>query len=158
MSLEISCLSNGLHVVTHHMPHLETVALGVWVKAGARDEEPRENGIAHFLEHRGNIVLLFKALRVLRRVFGTQRLRAELCGHTVFRVDREELRILRATLHFVFIHQDLTVTRSMWENEDVIFNQISPEWRDFCARELGFKVPDDLDLIASAKGAGGDKA
>jgi predicted Zn-dependent peptidase len=33
------------------MPHLETVALGVWVKAGARDEEPRENGIAHFLEH-----------------------------------------------------------------------------------------------------------
>jgi predicted Zn-dependent peptidase len=51
MSLEISRLSNGLHVVTHHMPHLETVALGVWVKAGARDEEPRENGIAHFLEH-----------------------------------------------------------------------------------------------------------
>ncbi len=51
MSLEISRLSNGLHVLTHHMPHLETVALGVWVKAGARDEEPRENGIAHFLEH-----------------------------------------------------------------------------------------------------------
>src|SRR4029079_13456483 len=51
MSLEISRLSNGLHVVTPHMPHLETVALGVWVKAGARDEEPNENGIAHFLEH-----------------------------------------------------------------------------------------------------------
>ncbi|MGA9771713.1 MAG: ankyrin repeat domain-containing protein [Blastocatellia bacterium] len=58
----------------------------------------------------------------------------------------------------VFIHQDFTVTRSMWENEDVIFNQVSPEWRDFCARDLGFKVPDDLDLIVSAKGAGGDKA
>ena len=34
MSVEISRLSNGLHVVTHKMPHLETVAIGVWVKAG----------------------------------------------------------------------------------------------------------------------------
>ena len=51
MSVRISRLPNGLHVVTHAMPHLETVALGVWVKAGARDELPEENGIAHFLEH-----------------------------------------------------------------------------------------------------------
>jgi predicted Zn-dependent peptidase len=51
MTVEISRLANGLHVVTHVMPHLETVALGVWVKAGARDESPPENGIAHFLEH-----------------------------------------------------------------------------------------------------------
>jgi predicted Zn-dependent peptidase len=51
MSVQISRLSNGLSVITHTMPHLETVALGVWVKAGARDEKPEENGIAHFLEH-----------------------------------------------------------------------------------------------------------
>ncbi|MFT3672803.1 M16 family metallopeptidase [Aestuariivirga sp.] len=51
MSVEVSRLENGLHVLTHHMPHLETVALGIWVKAGARDELPEENGIAHFLEH-----------------------------------------------------------------------------------------------------------
>ena len=51
MSVRISRLPNGLHVVTHAMPHLETVALGIWVKAGARDELPEENGIAHFLEH-----------------------------------------------------------------------------------------------------------
>lgn len=51
MTVEISRLDNGLHVITHHMPHLETVALGVWVKAGARDERPEENGVAHFLEH-----------------------------------------------------------------------------------------------------------
>ena len=38
-----------IHVITHHMPHLETVALGIWVKAGARDERAEENGIAHFL-------------------------------------------------------------------------------------------------------------
>jgi predicted Zn-dependent peptidase len=51
MSVEISRLANGLHVITHNMPHLESVALGIWVKAGARDERPEENGIAHFLEH-----------------------------------------------------------------------------------------------------------
>lgn len=33
------------------MPHIETAAIGIWVKAGARDELPEENGIAHFLEH-----------------------------------------------------------------------------------------------------------
>ena len=51
MSVDITCLPNGITVLTHHMPHLETVALGIWVKAGARDENPEENGIAHFLEH-----------------------------------------------------------------------------------------------------------
>ncbi|WP_395684666.1 M16 family metallopeptidase [Aestuariivirga sp.] len=51
MSVEITRLPNGIHVVTHAMSHLETTALGIWVKAGARDEEAGENGIAHFLEH-----------------------------------------------------------------------------------------------------------
>ena len=51
MSVEVTKLANGIHVLTHAMPHLETVALGVWVRAGARDERPEENGIAHFLEH-----------------------------------------------------------------------------------------------------------
>ena len=51
MSVDITRLANGINVVTHTMPHLETVALGIWVKAGARDERPEENGISHFLEH-----------------------------------------------------------------------------------------------------------
>ena len=51
MSVEITRLSNGINVITHHMAHLETVALGIWVKAGSRDERAEENGIAHFLEH-----------------------------------------------------------------------------------------------------------
>jgi predicted Zn-dependent peptidase len=51
MTVEITKLSNGLTVITHPMPHIETVAIGIWVKAGARDELPEENGVAHFLEH-----------------------------------------------------------------------------------------------------------
>jgi len=49
--VEISTIANGLRVVTHSLPHLETVSLGVWINAGARHEEIHQHGIAHFLEH-----------------------------------------------------------------------------------------------------------
>ena len=51
MSIEISTLANGLRVVSHEMPHLETTSLGIWVGAGARDETEAQNGISHLLEH-----------------------------------------------------------------------------------------------------------
>jgi predicted Zn-dependent peptidase len=51
MSVELSRLANGLTVVTHRMPHLESVALGVWFEAGSRSEAPQEHGISHLLEH-----------------------------------------------------------------------------------------------------------
>ncbi|MBL8566430.1 MAG: insulinase family protein [Hyphomicrobiaceae bacterium] len=51
MSTEVSTLANGIRVVSHAMNHLETVSLGVWVAAGARDEVESEHGISHLLEH-----------------------------------------------------------------------------------------------------------
>ncbi len=51
MSVRITRLSNGAHAVTHDMPHLESVALGTWIRSGARDEAPAQGGVAHFLEH-----------------------------------------------------------------------------------------------------------
>jgi predicted Zn-dependent peptidase len=51
MGVEVSRLSNGLTVATETLPHIESVALGVWVKSGARDERPEEHGLAHLLEH-----------------------------------------------------------------------------------------------------------
>ena len=53
----------------------------------------------------------------------------------------------------VFLHQDFTVTQLIWPGENVIFNQDTPEWRDFCSQQLQFKVPDDFDLIASTQQA-----
>jgi len=47
----------------------------------------------------------------------------------------------------VFVHQDLTVTQSMFHNENVIMGTVTPQWRAFCTTELGFKVPDDFDLM-----------
>jgi hypothetical protein len=46
----------------------------------------------------------------------------------------------------VFVHQDLTVTASMWHAENVLFNKVNADWEAFCANSLHFKVPTDLDL------------
>lgn len=46
---------NGLRIVSEHIPHFRSVAVGVFVNTGSRDECPEENGITHFIEH-----LLFK--------------------------------------------------------------------------------------------------
>ena len=43
MTTELAQLPNGLRVVSHHMPHVETVSLGVWIAAGARHESIAEH-------------------------------------------------------------------------------------------------------------------
>ena len=47
----------------------------------------------------------------------------------------------------VFLHQDYTVTKSMWAGEDVIFDNVTDQWKEFCVTQLQFAVPDSLDLI-----------
>ncbi|MDR1043584.1 MAG: insulinase family protein [Candidatus Adiutrix sp.] len=44
-------LDNGLRLLSEKMPGAASVALGIWVDAGARDESPEENGLAHLIEH-----------------------------------------------------------------------------------------------------------
>ena len=44
-------LPNGLRVVTVEAPHLHSVALALYAKAGSRFETPANNGLSHFLEH-----------------------------------------------------------------------------------------------------------
>ncbi|MFC1629143.1 M16 family metallopeptidase [Gemmatimonadota bacterium] len=48
---QLTTLSNGLTVVTETLPHVRSVAFGVWSRAGSRDEEAGREGTAHFLEH-----------------------------------------------------------------------------------------------------------
>jgi predicted Zn-dependent peptidase len=42
---------NGLTVVTEAMPHVRSVAVGLWVRHGSRNEPEDLNGISHFIEH-----------------------------------------------------------------------------------------------------------
>jgi predicted Zn-dependent peptidase len=50
-SIERKALPNGLVLVAEHMPHMRSVAMGIWVRAGSRGEPSELNGIAHFIEH-----------------------------------------------------------------------------------------------------------
>src|SRR4051794_32517080 len=52
---ELTKLDSGVRVVTEEVPSVRSVALGLWVRAGSRDETPAQAGVSHFLEH-----LLFK--------------------------------------------------------------------------------------------------
>jgi predicted Zn-dependent peptidase len=48
-------LGSGVRVVTEEVPSVRSVALGLWVRTGSRDETLAQAGVSHFLEH-----LLFK--------------------------------------------------------------------------------------------------
>ena len=48
-------LPNGLVILTERMPHVRSVAIGLWVKVGSRYERAEYAGVSHFIEH-----LLFK--------------------------------------------------------------------------------------------------
>ena len=48
-------LANGVRLATERMPHVRSVAVGIWLTRGSRHEPAEHAGIAHFVEH-----MLFK--------------------------------------------------------------------------------------------------
>lgn len=48
-------LDSGVRVVTEAVPSVRSVALGLWVRTGSRNETSAQAGVSHFLEH-----MLFK--------------------------------------------------------------------------------------------------
>ncbi|MHA6323674.1 ankyrin repeat domain-containing protein [Roseivivax sp. CAU 1753] len=51
----------------------------------------------------------------------------------------------------VFLHQDHTVTKSMFHGEDVIPIEVTREWRDFCAQRLAFSAPSDFEMVPQTR-------
>jgi predicted Zn-dependent peptidase len=51
-------LLNGLTLVTEAIPHVRSVAVGVWLRRGSRHESLEQAGISHFIEH-----MVFKGTR-----------------------------------------------------------------------------------------------
>lgn len=43
--------SNGVRIVLENIPTVRSVAIGVWIGTGSRNEDAQNNGISHFLEH-----------------------------------------------------------------------------------------------------------
>ena len=51
----LTTLDSGVRVVSESLPSVRSVAVGLWVRVGSRDEPWEQAGISHFLEH-----MLFK--------------------------------------------------------------------------------------------------
>ncbi len=51
MFYDKTVLDNGTTVLTETMTTVRSVAIGIWVSVGSRDESPAEAGMSHFMEH-----------------------------------------------------------------------------------------------------------
>lgn len=54
-SINKTILSNGIRILSESVPYVDSVSVGVWAVAGARDENEAHHGMSHFVEH-----MLFK--------------------------------------------------------------------------------------------------
>ncbi len=48
-------LSSGIELIMEKVPYVRSVSIGIWVQAGSVNEDDKNNGISHFIEH-----MLFK--------------------------------------------------------------------------------------------------
>lgn len=55
MTAQFTTLSNGLRIISNHVPGMHSTAIGIWCDVGTRYEQAEQNGIAHLVEH-----MLFK--------------------------------------------------------------------------------------------------
>ncbi|MBS3984496.1 MAG: insulinase family protein [Selenomonadales bacterium] len=49
--MQVTKLDSGLRIASEHIPHVQTVTIGFWVRCGTFAESPEEMGMSHFLEH-----------------------------------------------------------------------------------------------------------
>lgn len=139
-------LSNGIRVVAEQIPTFRSVAFGIWVKTGSRNENKLNNGISHFIEH-----MLFKgtsrhSAKEIAEIFdgiGGNVNAFTSKEYTCFyaKVLDEHLPIAVDILADMFFHSEFDETE-LKKEKNVIFEEIS----------MYEDTPDDLvhDLIAKA--------
>jgi len=137
-------LPNGMTVVTIEMPHFHTMEMALFVRAGLRFENERNNGISHFLEHmlyRGNVK--YPDSLSLNREFETvgRELRAStLCEYTCFAFSPHISRIERGVELFADFFSEPTFPQIDLEREIIL---------EECLEELNEKGENvDIDNVA----------
>jgi hypothetical protein len=58
-------------------------------------------------------------------------------------VDGNKVEVKRSLTDddFLYLQENYVVTDGIFKDENIIFDQITPEWKAFCQTVLGFKVP-----------------
>lgn len=44
--------------------------------------------------------------------------------------------------NYLFLQENLIVTAGIFLDEEIVFDQVTAEWEDFCRNQLKFEVPD----------------
>lgn len=119
--VEKRVLANGLTVLAQQVPATYSVVLGVWVRVGSRDEEPRVAGISHFIEH-----MVFKGTKnrtAYEIALALERVGGSLEAHTTKEYTCFYTRVLREHLDLALdVISDL-VLRATFEAEQIALEQ-----------------------------------
>src|SRR5580700_10734201 len=135
-------LPGGLRVVTEFLPSVRSVALGIWVGVGSRDEDQAHAGATHYLEH-----LLFKGTRqrtALDISAAMDAVGGELNAFTAKEYTCYYARVLDADLPLAIDVLSDMVTSSLIEPRDVDAE------RGVILEEIAMNEDDPADLVHEA--------
>ncbi len=112
-----SQLPTGISIVTEEIPESKSIAIGVWINVGSRDEAEHNWGCSHFLEH-----LLFKGTKK-RNAKKISTVIEERGGYLNAFTDRDmtcyHARVLSADLHLAVDVLSDMVMNPLLRQEDV---------------------------------------
>jgi predicted Zn-dependent peptidase len=113
-------LDNGLKVVTHTMPRMQSVALGIWIKVGGRYESTDTKGTAHYLEH-----LLFKG----SKKYSCRKLKESIegVGGALNGFTSEELTCYLAKLPSRYLNLSLDILSDMVMHPSLVPQEVEKE-------------------------------
>src|SRR6201994_267076 len=135
-------LPGGLRVVTEFLPAVRSVALGIWVGVGSRDEDESHAGATHYLEH-----LLFKGTRKRTALEISAEMDAvggEMNAFTAKEYTCYYARVLDADLPLAIDVLSDMVTSSLIESKDVDAE------RNVVLEEIAMNEDDPSDSVHEA--------
>ena len=143
--IKVKTLNSGIKLVMENIPYLQSVAMGVWVKAGAVDETAEHAGISHFIEH-----MMFK---------GTEKRSAKQIAEDIDRIGGQINAFTgkEATCYYVKAvksnyHKAADVIFDMLANSLFDQEEMNRERKVICEEiKMNMDAPDDLahDTIAT---------
>ncbi len=150
--IQTTTFDNGVRIITDHVPSMESVALGVWVGVGTRNEDLMHNGVAHMVEH-----MLFKGTDTR----SAQDIAAQIenVGGSMNAYTSREL----TSYHVHLLKEDaalgLDVIGDMYKNATLPQEEVERE-RHVILQEIGMcnDTPDDLIFDVYAETAYPDQA